>query len=156
MWVKALSACTQRSKQSLIVGTHRERKKKPATVYGPAIERGEGLGGRFSWNECESQAFGELRGKRSGKGRVDKSISDGEGERERVRGVRSCFCYYYRALVLSHLSAQISPAMTSLFFFHFQSSPDVAQLSTFCQTRNAVRAVQTCISALFRTFTTSK
>lgn len=87
MWVKALSASTPRSKQSLIVETHWKKKKNgeeeknTATVYGAAIEMGGGerereRGGEIRLKMCESLEFGELRGQKSGKGRVDKSVSE--------------------------------------------------------------------------------
>lgn len=54
--------------------------------------------------------------------------------RVQKRGVRSCFCYYYRALVLSRLSAWISFAMTSLFSFHFQSVQILPNFFAFLKT----------------------
>lgn len=66
MWAKALSASTQRGKQSLIVGTH--RKKKPATVYGLAIEGGEGFGADLVGMSVNHRHLGSCGGRRVGKG----------------------------------------------------------------------------------------
>lgn len=68
--------------------------------------------------------------------RVDRSTCERERliESPKERRVRSCFCYYYRALVLSHLSAWISFAMTSLFSFHFQSVQILPNFFAFLKT----------------------
>lgn len=53
-----------------------KKKKNTATVYGAAIEAQRERGGGIRLKMCESLEFGELRGQTSGKGRVDKSVSE--------------------------------------------------------------------------------
>lgn len=60
-------------------------KKNPATVYGPAIERGEGFWGADldAGMSVNHRHLGSCGGRRVGRGegRVDRSASEEEGER---------------------------------------------------------------------------